>query len=393
MALPLPRPDRDDVFIAGVGLVGGLVLWALGLHPQAGRPLGGAWVLVPLAATAGLELVRRSRPHLALLAGTLALAADQLTVGSLATVLMFTDLVYASVRYGSQAAAQRIPVGAGLLSVTGTICSAAWYRTPDALLVGVAIGLVAFAPATTGALVRNYREAAESARLRAEQTTRLAELDRNQAVAAERARMARELHDMVANRLSAIAIHSTAALSRADPEATRAAMAVIRENSVDGLAEMRRLIGLLRDSSGAPDPAAVPALDGLPALVDGARANGLEVTVHDTRTPGRELPTPVELAAYRITQESLTNALKHAVPGRVSVALAEREGALTVRVTSPYGERPAGLRVPGSGSGLVGMRERAALLNGSFHAGPASGADGRVWQVYAVLPTDEEGAL
>ncbi len=139
-----------------------------------------------------------------------------------------------------------------------TIASLAWLRTPQALLIGAVTGIVSFAPALTGATLRNHREAAEAARLRAEQTALLAEMDRSQAVAAERARMARELHDMVANHLSAIAIHSTAALS-IDTEATsRDALEVIRENSVQGLAEMRRLIGLLRDADGTHEPVAVP---------------------------------------------------------------------------------------------------------------------------------------
>ncbi|MDF3144223.1 histidine kinase dimerization/phosphoacceptor domain-containing protein, partial [Streptomyces sp. T21Q-yed] len=115
--------------------------------------------------------------------------------------------------------------------------------------------------ALTGWLVRNHRDAAEAARLRAEQTALLAEMDRTQAVTSERARMARELHDMVANHLSAIAIHSTAALSLDDPKTSREALSVIRENSVEGLAEMRRLIGILRDSSGDTAPVAAPTLN------------------------------------------------------------------------------------------------------------------------------------
>jgi signal transduction histidine kinase len=195
--------------------------------------------------------------------------------------------------------------------------------------------------------------------------------------------MARELHDMVANHLSAIAIHSTAALSIDDPRTSKDALAVIRENSVEGLAEMRRLIGILRDDSGDREPAAAPTLDGLEALVAGARTNGLDVTLdaaHEDR-----LPAPVELAAYRIVQESLTNALKHASPGRVTVAVAQPDGSLSVRVSSPYGDRD-GPRAPGSGAGLVGMRERVALLRGTFEAGPEDSPAGKVWIVCATLP-------
>lgn len=373
------------MYIAAGGLLGGLLLVGIGLGTRpSSDPItlfDGPWpVLVPLTVLAGCELLRRTAPRTALLTGTVAICADVVTQGNLATILMFTDVVYAAVLYGPLASARRIQWITGLLTVAGTLVPFAVWRVPEALLIGVVVGVVAYGPAATGWIVRNHRDAAEAARLRAEQTALLAEMDRSQAVTAERARMARELHDMVANHLSAIAIHSTAALSIDDPATSREALSVIRENSVDGLAEMRRLIGILRD--GDREPSAVPTLDGLTALVDGARANGLDVTLdaghHDA------VPAPVELAAYRIVQESLTNALKHACPGRVRVSLAERDGDLTVAVSSPYGDRD-GPRAPGSGAGLVGMRERAALLGGTFDAGP----DGPHWTVRATLPLRE----
>ncbi|CAM5716402.1 histidine kinase OS=Streptomyces albaduncus OX=68172 GN=FHS32_004709 PE=4 SV=1 [Streptomyces griseoloalbus] len=274
-----------------------------------------------------------------------------------------------------------------MVALAGTLVPFAVRRVPEALLVGLVVGAVTFAPASTGLIVRNHRDAADAARLQAEQTALLAEMDRVQAVTAERSRMARELHDMVANHLSAIAIHSTAALSLDDPGTSREALTVIRENSVQGLAEMRRLIGILRDGADDREPSATPTLDGLGALVEGARANGLDVTLdaeHGT------VPAPVELAAYRIVQESLTNALKHASPGPVTVCLRRSPEALEIRVTSPYGDRD-GPRAPGSCAGLVGMRERAALLEGSFEAGPESGLEGKRWVVRATLPvTDVE---
>ncbi|CAM5424316.1 sensor histidine kinase [Streptomyces canus] len=383
--MALPRPHRFDVYIAAGGLLGGLLLVGIGLGTRPSSDpmtlLDGPWpVLVPLTVLAGCELLRRTAPRTALLTGTAAICADLVTQGNLATILMFTDVVYAAVLYGPLASARRIQWITGLLTVAGTLVPFAVWQVPEALLIGVVVGVVAYAPAATGWIVRNHRDAAEAARLRAEQTALLAEMDRTQAVTAERARMARELHDMVANHLSAIAIHSTAALSIDDPATSREALSVIRENSVDGLAEMRRLIGILRD--GDREPSAVPTLDGLTALVDGARANGLDVTLdaghHDA------VPAPVELAAYRIVQESLTNALKHACPGRVTVSLVQRDGELTVAVSSPYGDRD-GPRAPGSGAGLVGMRERAALLGGTFDAGP----DGPHWTVRATLPLRE----
>ncbi|MEU2587688.1 histidine kinase [Streptomyces avermitilis] len=392
MAVRLPRPHHDDVRIAVGGLLGGLLLWGLGLSPRNPHDSVVLWpahwaVLVPLVVTAGCELLRRTRPRAALLIGTAAVVADTVTLGSVVTVVMFTDLMYAAVLYGTPASARRLPWLTGLLTVVGGVGPAAVWGDPDGLLIGVGVGVVALAPAATGSVVRNHREAAEAARLRAEQTALLAEMDRSQAVTAERARMARELHDMVANHLSAIAIHSTAALSIDEPGTSREALGVIRENSVAGLAEMRRLIGILRDGDGEGEPVATPTLDGLAALVDGARTNGLDVTLD--ADPGR-VPAPVELAAYRIVQESLTNALKHASPGRVAVTLAERDGSLAVRVSSPYGDRDRP-RAPGSGAGLVGMRERVALLHGTFEAGPEDSGRGKVWTVRATLPITHGG--
>ncbi|MCF3133762.1 sensor histidine kinase [Streptomyces olivochromogenes] len=399
MALTLPRPHRDDVRIAVGGLLGGLLLWALGIAPRLPSDDLALWPqrwapLVPLTVTAACELLRRTRPRPALLIGTAAIVADTVTLGNVVTIVLYTDLMYSAVLYGTPAAARRIPWVTGLLTVISGVVPAALWRDPQALLIGVGVGVVALAPASTGWVVRNHRDAAEAARLRAEQTALLAEMDRTQAVTAERARVARELHDMVANHLSAIAIHSTAALSIDDPGTSRQALAVIRENSVAGLAEMRRLIGILRAGDGEDEPSPKlsasleqggtpmpPTLDGVADLVDGARANGLDVSL--SAVHGR-VPAPVELAAYRIVQESLTNALKHAASGRVRVALSEDDGALHVHVTSPYGLR-AGPGAPGSGAGLIGMRERAALLGGSFEAGP----DGALWTVRARLPVAE----
>jgi signal transduction histidine kinase len=149
---------------------------------------------------------------------------------------------------------------------------------------------------------------------------------------------------------------------------------------------MRRLIGILRDAGADTEPSAAPTLDGLGSLVEGARTNGLDVTLDAGH--GGALPAPVELAAYRIVQESLTNALKHASPGRVAVVLRRADGSLGIDVTSPYGDRDRP-GAPGSGAGLVGMRERVALLGGTFEAGPEGTARGKIWSVRATLPVTE----
>ncbi|MEU6327793.1 histidine kinase [Streptomyces sp. NPDC047049] len=397
------RPHRLDVLIAGGGLLGGLLLWAMNLHGGPSRlGLSPSLTLVALTVMSVAALMRRTAPMAALALAVPALALDIAAGTLVATVLMFTDVVYAAVLYGPANAARRIPPHSVLVTVLAAIALTAAWQDPQVVMVIISIALITIAPAWTGFLIRHHRDAAQAAQLRAEQIALLAEIDRTQAVVGERARMARELHDMVANHLSAIAIHSTAAQSIDDPTATREALGVIRENSVQGLAEMRRLIGLLRDpktADGDEEPAATPTLDGLDALIDQARtsggSSGLTFALEDARSPegpgaGPKPTAPVALAAYRIVQESLTNALKHAAPGEVRVRLAhDRGGVLTVAVRSPYADRP-GPRAPGSGSGLVGMRERAALLGGAFEAGPESGPAGRVWLVRAALPAAEE---
>ncbi|MFD5317021.1 sensor histidine kinase [Streptomyces sp. NPDC127098] len=388
--MPRPsRPHRHDVWIAVAGLAGGLFGLAFNMYTIVPDRPHGPLVLVGLLAMCGAELLRRTAPRLALAVAVAAFAVDAATGGLLAVLVMFTDVVYAAVLYGRPRFGRAVTHGSVVLSITVTVGAIVWLRTPEAVLFGVVCAGVTATPAWTGLMLRDHREAAAAERLRAEQTALLAEMDRAQAVAGERSRMARELHDMVANHLSAIAIHSTAALTLDEPDATRRALSVIRENSTQGLTEMRRLIGLLRDSDGDDQPEAVPSLDGLPALLRRARDGGagrLEFTARDERRADAPLPTPVELAAYRIVQESLTNAVKHAAPGEVEVALDQDEEALTVTVTSPYGA-DAPSRAPGSGTGLIGMRERVELLAGAFAAGPTPGPDRAPrWRVRATLP-------
>ncbi|MDX3098766.1 histidine kinase [Streptomyces sp. ME01-24h] len=389
------RPHRDDVLIAAAGLAGGLAMWAFGLYTHSGNHPAGdhRWLpLLPLVVMAGSELLRRTAPRVAIVVGAFTVCADFVIGSLLVTVLMFTDLVYAAVLYGPKRLSRVVPVVSVLTTAALTATAVAVQPVAESLLIGVVGALVSVAPASTGVIVRRHRDEAALERLRAEQTALLAELDRREAVGRERARMARELHDMVAGRLSAIAIHSTAALSLDRHEGpAREALAVIRENSVDGLSEMRRLIGLLRDSAGEDgEPVPVPRLAGLDALLERMRAAAphSDFVLRDERPGGAvALPAPVELAAYRIVQESLTNALKHAAPGQVPVVLEQDARALTVTVASPWGSgggHGSGPRAPGSGSGLIGMRERTELLGGTFEAG----REGTTWRVRAVLPME-----
>ncbi|RFU38262.1 sensor histidine kinase, partial [Actinomadura logoneensis] len=265
----------------------------------------------------------------------------------------------------------------GSLAVAAGAALALGAPAPGVVLGAVA-GMTWLTPVLTAMIVREHRDRAEAERERARQVARLAEMDRLAAVTAERARMARELHDVVANHLSAVALHSTALLRvpDLDPDGLRRAMEVIRENSVQGLAEMRRMIGLLRDD--AADPPAAPRLAELDRLVTHASRSDLSARLEVVGEPYTP-PAAVELAAYRIVQEALTNALKHGGAGLADVRLTYGTSRVDVRVTSPLG---GASELPGAGAGLVGMRERAVLLGGAFEAG----ASGAVWVVRAELP-------
>ncbi|MFI9361281.1 sensor histidine kinase [Kitasatospora sp. NPDC053057] len=395
MLAPSLPPRQLDRLIALSGLLGGSVLIVFRVYDRAGRvPL---WaVVLPLLAMAGLELVRRTRPVLAVSLGGLAFAGSVFAGSLLATTIMYTDLLYAAVLYGGSRMSRVLHLTGG--STVLVLSSLVWYvaGTSAGLLIVVVSSLVFLAPVWTGELVRKHRQEAESERLRAEQTALLSEMDRREAVGAERARMARELHDVVANHLSAIAIHATGAQSVARRRELAAddplveVLAVIRENSVQGLAEMRRMIGLLRDSGGgeADESYAAPDLAAVDALLAKARAAGQDVGLEFELTELGEhgaVPVPVGLAAYRIVQESLTNALKHAGPGLVAVRLEFGPEELWIGVDSPYRGEP-GRELPGARAGLVGMSERAGLLGGSFEAGPRDG----YWSVRAVLPRGRE---
>ncbi|HLM04456.1 MAG TPA: sensor histidine kinase [Blastococcus sp.] len=207
----------------------------------------------------------------------------------------------------------------------------------------------------------------------AELETRAAAAERDgaeqaaRAVADERARIARELHDLVAHSMGVIVIQSQAGQRALDarPDLARTALSSIENAGRQGLAEMRRLLGLLT-GAGEGTVAPQPTLEGLGELVERVRAAGVPV---DLTVEGDldALPAGVELAAYRIVQEALTNVLKHAGPATVQVVVRVGCGAVDVEICDDG--RGAATPAHGSGHGLVGMRERAALYGGSVEAG------------------------
>ncbi len=192
------------------------------------------------------------------------------------------------------------------------------------------------------------------------------------AAAAERARIARELHDVVAHHVSVMVVQADGAgyALRADPDRAAAALQAIAGTGRQALAEMRRLLGVLRSADDQAALAPVPGLGELRELLDQARAAGLEVGYTLSGTP-RELPEGAELAAYRVVQESLTNTRKHAgLAATAAVALRYEPDGLVVEVTD---DGPGGGTSDSGGLGLAGMRERIAMYGGTVTAGPLPG--------------------
>ncbi|MER7490219.1 sensor histidine kinase [Streptomyces sp. NPDC126497] len=234
-----------------------------------------------------------------------------------------------------------------------------------------------------GAALRGRREArVELGR----QTVLTAEERARRTLLEERSRIARELHDVVAHHMSVISIQAQVAphLVQDPPDELRENLAGIRQNAVEALTELRRVLDVLRSEHPAPGERAdapQPTLDRLGSLVENTRAAGLTVTTEITGER-RPLPSGVELSAYRIVQEALSNVLRHAPGATAHVTLAYDPRGLRVTVvnTGPTREAPPSA---GAGHGLLGMRERAVMLGGRLTAGPWAG---KGYKVDAYLP-------
>jgi signal transduction histidine kinase len=217
------------------------------------------------------------------------------------------------------------------------------------------------------ALGRKFQEADE-ARERAARAERGREERARSAVSEERARIARELHDVVGHSVSVMTVQASAVrrLLRPEQERERAALLIVEQTGREALAEMRRMVGVLRRPEEAPALAPQPSLEHVERLVEQAREAGLTV---ELRVEGDPLPLPagVDLTAYRLVQEGLTNALKHARAQRAQVLVRYSDGDIEVTVSDDGRGTGSG---EGGGHGLVGMRERVAVYGGELEAGP-----------------------
>jgi len=211
------------------------------------------------------------------------------------------------------------------------------------------------------------------------------ELQALAAVAEERARIARELHDIVGHSVSVMTVQASAVrrLLREDQEKERQALLTVEETGRAALAEMRRLVGVLRRPEDAPALVPQPSLEHVEKLVEQARAQGLPTELR-VEGDAQELPQSIDLAAYRVVQEGLTNAIKHANATRAEVLVRYESDALEL-VVSDNGKGDG--NGDGGGHGLVGMRERVAVSGGELSAGPRAGGG---FELRARLPVSEQ---
>jgi signal transduction histidine kinase len=278
----------------------------------------------------------------------------------------------------------RVGVLAAVVVEAGTVMAAIrWDLTRSWLESLVYLSGLAAASLLLGVSVRHWRNSLSTLTERAEQLERERDQQARIAVAAERTRIAREMHDVVAHSLSVmVTLSEGAALKQAaEPERASRAMRQVSATGHQALGEMRRLLGVLRTED-APEPLEPqPGLAQLDGLLGQVRATGLAAELSMTGTTAA-MPPGAELTVYRIVQEALTNTLKHAAaPTRVSVAIVGRPDAVTVDVHDDGARRDT--RPDLTGHGLAGMRERAAVYDGAVSAGPDPAGG---WRVRARLP-------
>jgi signal transduction histidine kinase len=377
----LTRQDLwDGVFALAVTVLAQLDLW---FNVEGATHYGPRAANVAATAVATLALALRRRAPL-ITAGLVAVAVSGPQLVTVLTVQLWGDFLpllvaaYSAARYlpARPAAAGVVVLGAALLivelrvPVTGTTANIPFIWVPFCATVAAARAV--------RALERRHAETSDRARrLEAERDASV-----RAAIAEERERIARELHDIVAHCVSVMVVQAGAAedLLDRDPQRAREPVVAIQETGREAVGELRRMLGLLRGTAATPARAPQPGTAELDELVAQMNASGLPVGLRVTGTP-RSLPPGIELAGYRIVQEALTNTLKHAGPATATVRLSYAEQSLEIEVV----DDGHGGTVNGDGHGLIGMRERVMIYGGDLDAGPRSEGG---FRVYARLPVE-----
>jgi signal transduction histidine kinase len=379
---------RVDAVVAVLFFAGGIIEVATERH--VGVP-GSQWDVVRYLAVAAVFIAlpwRRRYPEATLaviLAGFVALSALGFKGPAALALMLTTYTVAATSNRDRSRIALAVVVSGALLAaivdpggpITGNLIS-----NPLTVLVAWVVG----------DNVRNRRDYARGQAERAAEREREREERIRRAAADERLRIARELHDVVAHSMSIIAVQSGVGRMVIDsqPEEARKALQVIETTSRQALHEMRLLLGVLRrpdEANSVLGPA--PTLSDLDALLGQAAQSGVVVRLRQEGVR-RDLPPGVDLSAYRIIQEALTNIVRHVGPATAEVVIGYRAGEVEIEVSDDGGHRPVsagiGAGANSGGQGLVGMRERVALFGGDLAAGAVKGGG---FRVTARLPTAE----
>ncbi|MBB5111857.1 sensor histidine kinase [Micromonospora echinospora] len=387
--VPARRTPRDW-FVDGALFVASL-LWVLITHgdvtsasPEFGLNAGPAWLeevdlLIGLWISGALWLRRRWPVGLAL--ATAPLVFFSVTSGVALLVITFTVLVHRPLPVGLALSAWNVLSLPIYLAVRPDPTMPFWGSVIwTALFIGAMVAWALFVRARRQ-LVLSLRDRAE--RAEAEQQLRL-----DQARQLERGRIAREMHDVLAHRISLLSLHAGALEFRPDapPEEVARAAGVIRASAHAALQDLREVIGVLRAEVGseATPERPQPTLADVPALVAESRDAGVRVGVVDEVTEPQAVPAAIGRSAYRIVQEGLTNARKHAPGAVVTVRLAGGPGdGLVVEISNPWPVGSPATAIPGAGTGLVGIAERVTLAGGRLEHG--RDADG-TFRLTAWLP-------
>ncbi|GAA2440256.1 sensor histidine kinase [Actinomadura vinacea] len=399
-AIRWPRGQALDLVLAIAALVVTLVTSAAAAGP-ADRPLWPGGALIIVVVSAGLA-VRRRHPLAVLALATLLtplyypMGYPDGPVAFVFLIALFTAAVECRLHVPLTA---MIVINAGFWVVGalrgGDVQPSAAVRPEDVAGLS-ALLLVTIA---MGQYVRSRRARLLAAERRAAEAVRDREQEARRRAAEERLRIARELHDVLAHQISLINVQAGAALHRRDdPEQAYAALEAIKGASKETLRELRGVLGVLRqvdqDGDGQDGAAAVapaPSLARLAELLERTSASGLRVRRAGDATDevlAGMLPPPVALAGYRIVQEALTNAVRHAGARTVTVTIGCADGAVVVQIDDD-GPGPVDAAALDRGNGLRGMRERAAAVGGEVTAGPGPGGG---FRVRALLPAGPAGA-
>ena len=359
-------------FVLDLGLVlvfGTAAEWNTWVY---GTIAGPRWLTTPLPLLLALPLLwRRSRPLLSATLVTAGLVIQAVASGDSSEGLQNFAIGFAAYSVAAYGDRRRALIGLAVVAAGLTVYSLEDrnIRTGRAseIYAGAFYSTVFLVAWLVGSFVRNGRERRALESQAAEQQ-RAAEA----AVADERLRLARELHDIVAHNLSVVVLQAGGARAQGGVVAP-AALEKIERSGREALVEMRRLLGVLRGDEREAAVTPQPGIDELAALADSVRAAGLPVELFVDGD--RSVLTPaLELTVYRIVQEGLTNALKHAGPATARVIVRCRDDSVTIDVVDD-GRGVEGASFPSAGRGLAGMRERVAMFGGDVHAmrGPQGG--------------------